>query len=439
MKYNRLTVSKVLIIAPKKVSEATWQREKDKWEHLKLLRFSTVLGTQKQRIKALNAPADIYVINRDNVAWIVEYYKNDWPFDMVVLDEASSFKNKSAIRFKKLKAIRPHITRLVELTGTPAPKDALDTWAQVFLLDQGERLGKTYTACRDAYFTPARMTKNHMGQLVGTGYHFINDQTQEAFFSKLRDICISLKAADYIKMPDKIIDDIPVVLDAQAQRQYDTMEREMVLEVAEDTLDVGSAAALRNKLQQIGNGAAYMVENLLQPDGLYLESRKTVDIHDNKIEALLEMLEQLGEEHAVIFYAFQHDRDKILAVLAKDVRFKSKTTKLFGGAEDEKAWNTGKIDYLLAHPASCAYGLNIQDGGHHVVWFGLTDSLELYIQANARLHRQGQEHTVFIHRMIVVGSVDEDIIAGIEGKDACQEILLQRMKARIEKVKTSMT
>ena len=235
-----------------------------------MLRFSTVLGTAKQRIKALNAPADIYVINRDNVAWIVEYYKNDWPFDMVVLDEASSFKNKSAIRFKKLKAIRPHITRLIELTGTPAPKDALDVWAQVFLLDQGERLGKTYTACRDAYFSPARMTKNSMGQLVGTGYHFSNEQTQEAFYTKLRDICISLKAADYITMPDKIIDDIPVVLDAQAQKQYDIMERDMVLEVAEDTLDVGSAAALRNKLQQIGDGAAYLTENIQQADGTYL-------------------------------------------------------------------------------------------------------------------------------------------------------------------------
>lgn len=435
LKYNRLTVSKVLIIAPKKVSEATWQREKDKWEHLKMLRFSTVLGTAKQRIKALNAPADIYVINRDNVAWIVEYYKNDWPFDMVVLDEASSFKNKSAIRFKKLKAIRPHITRLIELTGTPAPKDALDVWAQVFLLDQGERLGKTYTACRDAYFSPARMTKNSMGQLVGTGYHFSNEQTQEAFYTKLRDICISLKAADYITMPDKIIDDIPVVLDAQAQKQYDVMERDMVLEVAEDTLDVGSAAALRNKLQQIGDGAAYLTENIQQADGTYLESRRVVDIHDNKLEALTETLEQLGSEHAVIFYAFQHDRDRILAVLAKDNRFKGKVTKLFGGAEDELAWNAGKIDYLLAHPASCAYGLNIQDGGHHAIWFGLTDSLELYIQANARLHRQGQAHTVFIHRLIVQGGVDEDIVAGIEGKDACQEILLQRMKARIEKVK----
>lgn len=430
-------MSKVLIIAPKKVSEATWQREQSKWDHLKLLRFSTVLGSASKRIKALNSPADIYVINRDNVAWLVDYYKNDWPFDMVILDEASSFKNQSAIRFKKLKAIRPHIKRIIELTGTPAPKDALDTWAQVYLLDQGERLGKTYTACRDNFFIPSSMTKNSNGQLVGTGYHFRSDQAQEDFYSRLMDVCISLKAADYITMPDKIIDDIPVLLDAQAQRQYDAMERDMVLEVAEDTLDVGSAAALRNKLQQIGNGAAYMTESIMQSEGEYIESRKVLAIHDNKLEALTETLEQLGSEHAVIFYAFKHDRDRILEALSKDNRFKHRTTKLFAGALDETAWNTGKIDYLLAHPASCAYGLNIQDGGHHVIWFGLTDSLELYIQANARLHRQGQTHTVFIHRLIVQGSVDEDIIAGIEGKDECQEILLQRMKARIEKVKTS--
>lgn len=421
LKYNRMQMRRILIIAPKKVAEATWQREKDKWEHLKMLRFSTVLGSSSKRIKALNTPADIYVINRDNVAWLVDYYKNDWPFDTVVLDEASSFKSQSAVRFKKLKAIRPHIERMIELTGTPAPKDAMDVWAQVFLLDQGERLGKTYSGCRDNYFSPDRMTKNAHGQLVGTNYQF-RQGMQETFFGKLRDICISLKANDWIQMPEKMVDDIPVVLDSKAQELYDTMERDMVLEVDVDTIDVGSAAALRTKLQQIGNGAAYD------------EDRKVIFCHDCKLEALMELIEQLGEEHALIFYAFQHDRDRILAELSTNKLTKHRTSKLFGGAEDERDWNAGNIDIMLAHPASCAYGLNIQDGGHHIIWYGLTDSLELYIQANARLHRQGQKNTVFVHRLIVEGSVDEDIVAGIESKDDCQEVLLQRMKARIEKI-----
>lgn len=424
LKYNQMQMRRILIIAPKKVAEATWQKEGAKWEHLRLLRFSTVLGSTSKRIKALNTPADIYVINRDNVAWLVDYYKNDWPFDMVVLDEASSFKSQSAVRFKKLKAIRPRIKRIVELTGTPAPKDALDVWAQVFLLDEGERLGKTYSGCRDNFFAPSRMTKTAQGRLVGTGYQF-RAGMQDLFFHKLNDICISLKAQDWITVPDKIIDDIPVMLDDKAQKAYDVMERDMVLEVNADTIDVGSAAALRNKLQQIGNGAAYD------------EDRKVIHIHDCKMEALVELIEQLNGEHALIFYTFQHDRDRILAELSTNKLTKHMKTKLFGGAEDEREWNEGNIDIMLAHPASCAYGLNIQDGGHHIIWFGLTDSLELYIQANARLHRQGQKNTVFVHRLIVESSVDEDIVAGLESKDGCQEVLLQRMKARIEKHRES--
>lgn len=413
LKYNMWAVNKVLVIAPKKVSEATWQDEAKKWNHLKHLTFSTVLGTEKQRLAALYRAADIYVINRDNTQWLVDTLGNDWFFDMVVLDEASSFKNHQAKRFRKLKTVLPRIRRIVELTGTPAPRDLMDLWAQIYLLDRGQRLGKTISAYRQQWFLPDKRNQTTIFSYKAS------EGSEAAIKQRLSDICVSMKAEDYLELPDCIEHDIPVVLDKKAQKWYDEMEKKLVLEFADQVIDAGTAAVLRIKLLQIAAGAVYD------------DTGKVVYVHDCKLEAFLELVESLNGQHALVFYAYKHDRDRILDALKKE----KVNAREFKGPADQADWNAGKIQILLAHPASCAYGLNLQNGGHNIIWFGLTDSLELYQQANARLHRQGQSHPVIIHRLIVKGSVDEDVRAGLEAKDACQEALLQAMKARIDKWK----
>lgn len=406
-------VNRVLVIAPKKVSEATWQDEAQKWDHLKHLTFSTVLGTEKQRLAALYRAADIYVINRDNVQWLVDTLGNEWFFDMVVLDEASSFKNHQAKRFRKLKTVLPRITRIVELTGTPAPRDLMDLWAQIYLLDQGQRLGKTISAYRAQWFLPDKRNATTIFSYKAS------EGSDAAIKERLSDICVSMKAEDYLELPDCIEHDVPVVLDNKAQKWYNEMEKKLVLEFADQVIDAGTAAVLRIKLLQIAAGAVYD------------DAGKVVYVHDCKLEAFLELVESLNGQHALVFYAYKHDRDRILDALKKE----KVNAREFKGPGDQADWNAGKIQVLLAHPASCAYGLNLQNGGYNIIWFGLTDSLELYQQANARLHRQGQAHPVIVHRLIVKGSVDEDVRAGLEAKDACQEALLQAMKARIDKWK----
>ena len=368
LKYGRFQVSKVLVIAPKKVAEATWQREASKWDNVQHLRISTVLGSLTKRIKALNTPADMYVINRENVTWLVDYYRNDWPFDMVVIDEMSSFKSHKAKRFKSLASIRNHINHIVGLTGTPSPNGLNDLWSQVYLLDRGERLGKYYTHFRERYFDPGERSRD----VIYT--YDPKEGASDEITAAISDICISMKADDYLELPEVVEDTIPVMLDTKAQKAYSELERKMILEVADhEFIDVTSAAALSNKLQQLANGAVYD------------EDHKFHEIHNCKIEAFMELVEQLNGKSALVFYNFKHDRVRILEALKK--------TKLrvrwYEGAQEEFDWNAGKIDILLAHPASTAYGLNLQDGGNHVVWFGLNWSLELYQQANKRLHRQG--------------------------------------------------
>lgn len=413
LKYNRFAVNKVLVIAPKKVAEATWSKEAGKWEHLKHLRIQTVLGSQTKRIRALNTPADIWIINRENVSWLVEYYRNAWPFDMVVIDESSSFKSHQAKRWKALKNIRPHIKRIVELTGTPAPNGLIDLWAQVYLLDGGVRLGKTIGGFRERYFSPDARN----AQTVFT--YKPKDDADTAIQNLIGDICISMKAEDYLQLPDCVVNDIPVVLDDKAQRQYDKLEKEMLLEVLDSTIDAGSAAILSNKLLQLCNGAVYDSE------------RAIVDIHNCKIEAFLELVEQLNGQPALVFYNFQHDLTRIKKALEKSkLRVRQLKTP-----QDETDWNNREIDILLAHPASAAYGLNLQDGGNHVVWFGLNWSLELYQQANKRLHRQGQKQKVIIHHLSVVGGRDEDVIVALGNKEATQDSLIESLKARINKIK----
>ena len=413
LKYNRFALCRVLVIAPKKVAEATWQEEAKKWDHTKHLKFSTVLGSQSRRVQAVNSAADIYVINRDNVNWLVDYYRNDWPFDMVVIDEASSFKSNKAQRWKALKSIRGHISRIVELTGTPAPHSLLDLWPQVYLLDRGQRLGKTIGGFRERYFNP---DKRNAVQIFT---YKPKDGAEESVKSLLSDICISMKSEDYLDLPPQIDDAIPVALTGTAQKAYDKLEKEALLQVDDQTIDAGSAGVLTNKLLQLSNGAVYD------------DQHKVVKIHDCKIEAFMELIEALDGQHALVFYNFQHDRDRILEALKK----LKLCVRVFKGPQDERDWNAGKIDILLAHPASCAYGLNLQQGGHHIIWFGLNWSLELYQQANKRLHRQGQTEPVIVHQLITQGSVDEDVISSLQTKANTQETLLQALKARIRKVK----
>ena len=413
LKYYYWQIRKVLIIAPKKVAESTWSKEADKWEHLKNLRISVVLGTAKQRLSALNADADIYIINRENTQWLVEYYGHNWPFDVVVLDESSSFKNQQAKRFKALKAIRPRINRIIELTGTPSPHGLTDLWAQVFLLDGGKRLGRTISVYRDMFFVPDKRNQTTIFSYAP------KEGAADEIYRLISDICISMKAEDYLELPDLIYEDIPVKLDAKAQKAYQQMERDMLLEVDDDLVTATTAATLTGKLLQLCNGAVY------DEDG------SVVPVHDCKLEVFMETIEQLNGQHALVFYYYQHDKDRILAALEKT----GLKVKVYTDSKDETEWNAGNIDILLAHPASCGYGLNLQEGGHHVIWFGLTWALEEYQQANKRLHRQGQQFPVIVHRLITLGGVDEDVIKSLEGKDNAQENLLQALKARIDKAK----
>jgi SNF2 family DNA or RNA helicase len=414
LKYDRLCIRKVLIIAPKKVAESTWRAEAQKWTNLADLRFASVLGSEAQRVAALSMTADIYLINREQTHWLVDYYKHTWPFDMVVLDESSSFKNHRAKRFQALKLVRSRINRMVLLTGTPSPKSLLDLWSQIYLLDGGQRLGKTITAYRDAYFLPDKRNAT-------TIFSYRPQAGAEAaIHDRISDICVSMRSEDYLELPELIYNDIPVQLDAAALKAYKRLERDMLLEVDDATITAQSAAVLENKLLQLCNGAAYDTEG------------NVTEIHSCKIEALLETIEQLGDEHAIVCYNFKHDRDRILTAMRKT----DKRIAVYAGDNELQAWNAGNIDVLLVQPASCGYGLNLQAGGHHIIWFGLTWSLELYQQTNKRLHRQGQQHPVIVHHLIVTGGADTDVVKSLSLKDKSQESLLNSLRIRIKNAKS---
>lgn len=414
LRYNRWEVSKPLIIAPKKVAEATWTTEAAKWDHLKMMRIVPVLGTVQQRLRALATPADAYVINRENVQWLVEHFKNSWPFDMVILDESSSFKNPSSKRFKAMKLVRSRIKRIVELTGTPSSNGLEDLWAQIYLLDEGARLGKTMGAYRDRYFIPGKRNRTTIFSYTPKDGSF--DMIKQA----ISDICISMKAEDYLTLPDVIFNDIPVVLDAAAAKAYSQLENDLLLQVDENMITAQSAGVLTGKLLQLCNGA------------IYDEDRNAVKIHDCKVDAFLELVEQLNGQHALVFYNFQHDRDRLLEALSKY----SLRVRVYSQAKDEVDWNNGEIDILLAHPASCGYGLNLQQGGYNAVWFGLTWSLEQYEQANKRLHRQGQEHPVVIHHLVVQSGMDAAVLEALTGKADMQNALMDALRVRINKLRS---
>lgn len=421
LKYERFQANRVLVIAPKKVAEGTWGTEARKWDHLRDLRISTILGTEAQRKAAAGCIADVYVINRENVVWLKDLYRNAWPFDMVVVDEASSFKSHTAKRFKALAAESCHIKRMVLLTGTPSPNGLMDLWSQVFLLDGGERLQKRFTWFRDIYFEPD--ARGAYGQVFS---YRPKKGSEETILRKISDICISMKAEDYLTLPDMIFDTVPVILDPQAEKVYREMERKMILELPEedDMVSALSAAALSTKLLQLSNGAVYG------------EDRTVHHIHDCKLDALSELIEGLKArgKSALVFYQFQHDADRILHRMHDTPKIIACT---LDGPDAIDAWNLGEIDVLLAHPASASYGLNLQAGGSHIIWFGLTWNYEQYAQANARLHRQGQKDKVIIHHLVSAGTRDADVMRALEHKDRAQQYVLDSLKARIREVRSN--
>ena len=402
-------VRRVLIIAPKKVAEATWQAEAAKWDHLRGLTIATALGTAAEREHAVSLGAQITVINRENVVWLVGTFSGRWPFDMVVVDESSSFKSPSAKRFKALRRMLPKIRSVVILTGTPAPNGIMDLWSQIYLLDRGERLGKYVTHYRSRYFDHNPWRHEYIPK----------PGAFEAVQKRISDICVSMKAEDWIQLPEMIVQDVPVVLEGAGLKAYREMEKTMVMDVEGEEISATSAAALTGKLLQLCGGSVYD------------EAGAAHHVHDAKLEALGELIEGLNGEHALLFYGYRHELSSLLSLLHDRNPSGWGRVRLLENAADAEAWNRGEVDVLLAHPASCAYGLNLQAGGRHVIWYTLTWSLELYQQANARLYRQGQERPVIVHRLLVRGGVDEDVAKALEGKDETQAALVEALRARI--------
>lgn len=401
---NDFAVRKVLVIAPKRVAEDTWSREHQKWDHLQDLRISKVLGEAKQRAAALRTDADIYVMGRDNTVWLVE--NGYFDFDMVVIDELSSFKSPQAKRFRSLRKVISKAQRVVGLTGTPSPNGLMDLWAEMYLLDRGERLGKTIGMYREAFFRPGRSN----GYVV---YDYIPLRgAQDEIQRRISDICISMTAEDYLQLPERIDNVIPVQLSPEEQTVYRKMEKEQLLQLKDDETVVAlNAAAVMNKLLQIANGAVYTAEGTV------------ARIHQQKLDALDEIIDTT-DGPVLVFYSYKHDLEAI--------RERFPEARMLETAKDISDWNAGKVRILLAHPASVGYGLNLQDGGHVIVWYGLTWSLELYQQANARLHRQGQKMPVIIHHLIAEKTVDEQVMKALKAKDTSQTALMRALKERMK-------
>ncbi|HAE92702.1 MAG TPA: DEAD/DEAH box helicase [Tissierella sp.] len=406
LKNDYLEDIKVLVIAPKRVAEDTWTTEYEKWDHLKDLKVIKVLGTPKERKLALQQEGDIYIITRDNIAWLVELLGRKWDFNTIVIDELSSFKSNTSKRFKKLRIVRPLIKRVIGLTGTPAPNGYMDLWSQVYLLDRGERLGKTITEYRKRYFNT----------LYRPGYndYELREGAKEEIDEALKDLCISMKAKDYLKLKEPLYINRIAKLDKKEFETYKKMERDAVLEFENEDITALNAAAVSNKLLQLANGA------------VYTDEREVIEIHNKKLEVLEELIEEANGEPVLVLYNFQHDRDRILKKFKKDVR-------ILEDEKDIKDWNNRKIKIFLAHPAGAGHGLNLQAGGSIIIWFGLNWSLELYQQANARLARQGQKETVRIYHIIAEGTRDGDVLEVLKGKNLRQEELLRKLKAEIKR------
>lgn len=416
--YEELDITKPLVIAPKRVAESVWDAECRKWEHLLGIKIVRIIGSAKKRKQALAEIGDVYTIGRDNVAWLCGQYGGSMlPFDMLVIDELSSFKNPKSVRFKALRGVQPSFKRVVGLTGTPAPNGLLDLWSQIYLLDRGERLEKFITKYRDKYFSPGRRN----GAIV---YNYdLAKNSEELIHKQIADICMSMKAEDYLELPGRIDNIIEIEFDDDLKEKYREFEKNQVLQLFdEDVLGLGeisavNAAALSNKLLQFANGAVYD------------ESKNWHPIHNLKIDAAKEIIEDANGKPVLIAYTYRHDLERLMSALSK---YKPKQLKTEQDIED---WNAGKIQVMVMHPASGGHGLNLQSGGNIIIWFGQTWSLELEEQFNARLDRQGQTEVVVINKLVAKGTLDEDVIKAIKSKSKKQKGLMDAVKARIDKYK----
>ena len=411
--YDCLENGPVLVIAPKRVAENTWSKETAKWEHLQHLRVSKIMGTEKQRIEAVRTVfegpfADLYVINRENVVWLVDLLQNRWPFPIVVIDELSSFKSAQAKRWKALRRVRGRIRRIIGLTGTPRPNGLEDLWPEVYLLDQGVRLGRTLGAFRAHYLVPEKMN----GHIV---YKYRPREGAEAeAYDRLGDICMSIRKEDVLSLPGQIYEDIELAAPLPLLKKYKQFERDKVLECLDEDGEIvaGSAAALTNKLLQFANGAIYDMDGNVH------------ELHTIKLDALEELLEEAGGDNVLVLYAYKHDRDRIRQRI---------DCRELDTSEDIDAWNRGEIPVAIAHPASIGHGLNLQDGGHIIVWYGLTWSLELYQQANERLNRPGQKNVCRVYHLILKGTHDERVLQSLKNKDEGQAAALEALRLEITK------
>lgn len=395
-------VERTLIVAPKKVAETTWTDEADKWTHLSGLRVAKVMGTPQQRVRALESSADIYVIGRDSFVWLVAHYNGRLPYDMMVVDELTSFKTPKSQRFKAMRMVTASVRRVVGLTGTPAPNGLVDLWAQMYCLDMGERLGRSVTRYRDTYFNQYRWNNIVVRCTPKAG-------CEDIIRNKVADICLSMQAKDYLQLPELLTHTVRINLSEKTMSAYQQFERDRVMEFNEENGDnvvAGSVAALMNKLSQFANGAVYDSD------------RNVHELHGEKLDRLQEIVEAANGNHVLVFYQYRHDIRRIRECL------KNYEVREYEGEQSLRDWNEGNIDVLLAHPASTAFGLNMQQGGHYIVWFGTGWNLELYLQANARLHRQGQRYPVHVYRLVCAGTVDERAAAAIDGKRNVQQALM---------------
>ena len=409
-----LTITKVLVIAPLRVVRDTWPMEVVKWDHLKELDVSVIVGDLKARKAAVSANALIYIVNRENVKWLIDYYEKNglrWDFDCIVIDELSSFKNYQSQRFKYLRKVRPFVKRWIGLTGTPTSNGLMDLWAEIGILDGGERLGRFIGRFRDAYFKPGSMNP-----ATGVVFSYIpRPGAEQQIYERISDITISMKAIDHLQMPECLYVNHEVEMDAQERKLYDQLKKDLIIPLEDGDIDAANAASLSNKLLQMSNGAVYD------------ENKEACVIHSRKLEMLEDLIEAANGQPVLIAYWFKHDRARI----AEHLTAAGYSPRDIRSSEDIADWNAGKIPIALIHPASAGHGLNIQEGGHILIWFGLTWSLELYQQTNARLWRQGQKETVTIHHIVTKNTVDEDVLAALASKDVTQEKLIAAVKARL--------
>ena len=411
--WEEFVVDCFLVVAPKRVAEDTWSKEAAKWEHLKHLRVRKIMGTAKQRIDALRSVyegpfADVYVINRENLVWLIDHLGGRWPFPIVVLDELSSFKSNQAKRWKALRRVRGRIRRIIGLTGTPRPNGLEDFWPEMYLLDQGQRLGRTLSAFRAKYLIPEKMN----GHIVYS--YRPRDGAEAEVYDRLSDLCMSIRKEDVLQLPGQIYEDIVLTPSPALLKQYKQFERDKVLECldADGEIVAGTAAALTNKLLQFANGAIYDLDKVVH------------HIHDVKLDALEELVEEAGGDPVLVLYAYQHDADRIRQRI---------TCRSLDTSADIDAWNRGEIPVALAHPASIGHGLNLQEGGHITIWYGMTWSLELYQQANERLNRPGQTQVCRVYHLILGGTHDERVLKALQNKEEGQAAAIEALRLEIVK------